>query len=313
MNARNLVARARQLQEALCKTHFGTPLSFLAKFSLVGCSMQQVSNEAAIITTGAGCFMADEGRSFDDTVALVRACHVGHEAAVKLLLAEGLSPSSADAEGNSALCLAAGSGHSAVVRILLDARASLEETDANDQTPFSLASMRGRKEVIRELLDARADLESVSTDGLRPLMMASRANQPQAVNLLLSANADVNAVDEDGATALIWAASSGCTRVLPLLLAARADLEIRDIEGATPLAPISEHLRAQGWGGSVIAVAASSQFCFPVCKVWAASEGAPACFSFELLAASFLPSLEVRRGFWSCFCRPGPDRNFELF
>lgn len=58
-----------------------------------------------------------------DRDALLRACHVGHLAAVRLLLqgpAVGVSAAAVDEAGRSALELAATSGHSAVVRLLAE-------------------------------------------------------------------------------------------------------------------------------------------------------------------------------------------------
>ncbi|CAL1136992.1 unnamed protein product [Cladocopium goreaui] len=59
----------------------------------------------------------------DDRDALLRACHVGHLAAVRLLLqdpAVGVSAAAVDEAGRSALELAASAGHSAVVRLLAE-------------------------------------------------------------------------------------------------------------------------------------------------------------------------------------------------
>ena len=58
-----------------------------------------------------------------DRDALLRACHVGHLAAVRLLLqdpAVGVSAAAVDEAGRSALELAASAGHSAVVRLLAE-------------------------------------------------------------------------------------------------------------------------------------------------------------------------------------------------
>ena len=59
---------------------------------------------------------------FSDHDALLRACHVGHLAAVRLLLQapDGVSAAAVDEAGRSALELAASAGHSAVVRLLAE-------------------------------------------------------------------------------------------------------------------------------------------------------------------------------------------------
>ena len=67
---------------------------------------------------------------FSDTEAFVRACHVGHAAAVRLLLIQG-GPSTAateDISGRSVLELAAKAGHSAVVRLLAEQLVADQET-----------------------------------------------------------------------------------------------------------------------------------------------------------------------------------------
>ena len=56
---------------------------------------------------------------FSDREAWLRACHVGHLAAVRLLGA-AVDADAVDAEGRSGLELAATGGHSAVVRLLAE-------------------------------------------------------------------------------------------------------------------------------------------------------------------------------------------------
>ncbi|CAK8987613.1 unnamed protein product, partial [Durusdinium trenchii] len=179
------------------------------------------------------CFVLFLMAEFSDAEALVRASHVGHEAAVRLLLGQGVSPCAVDTEGRSALSLASKAGHSAVVRLLAEHLVRAGAFESECPSALVLASSHGRKEVVRELLGARADVESRS-DGLHPLAAAAAGNHFATVSALLSANASINATS-DSATPLLWAASSGCNRVLLLLIGARADVQCPDEDGGTPL------------------------------------------------------------------------------
>ncbi|CAJ1341316.1 unnamed protein product [Effrenium voratum] len=151
---------------------------------------------------------------FSDGEALLRASHVGHEAAVRLLLAD--SDARHALRGASPWCgralrAAAKGGHCGVVRLLLDARADLEgELETEDEnesgdSPLVLASSSGRLEVIRELLHRAAEIDRPS-GGLTPLMAASASTASGAsgaLAALLAAGAEVNRRCE-GATALLW-------------------------------------------------------------------------------------------------------------
>eukprot|EP00434_Breviolum_minutum_P032991 symbB.v1.2.029186.t1/scaffold3167.1/size62076/8 len=173
-----------------------------------------------------------------DTEAFVRACHVGHAAAVRLLLIQG-GPSTAateDISGRSVLELAAKAGHSAVVRLLAEQLVADQETwKVQSATALVTASSHGRKEVVRELLEARAAVDARDSEGIHALAAAAAANHFATVSALLSARAAVNVCDSGGATAAVWAAGSGCSRVLLLLLGAGADVQVADEDGGTPL------------------------------------------------------------------------------
>ena len=80
---------------------------------------------------------------------------------VKLLLASDRTEADwKDKNGRTLLQLAARNGHEAVVRLLLAQSADPESRDSDRGTPLSLAAKNGDEAIVRLLLEHGAKLES---------------------------------------------------------------------------------------------------------------------------------------------------------
>ena len=193
--------------------------------------------------------------------------------AVALLLARGVPPGAADANGVTPLHFAAADGNPGIVTLLLAAKVPVDARSASGATPLHYASQRLERlvardgdwrtfkmasnvESVRLLIAAGADVNAAMTDDLKmtPLMIAAAWGLGDVVRALLEAKADVSLKSADGKTALHFAAESVETleirqhgegdqqqlqTVLPTdtiaaLLKAGADPAARDNAGHTP-------------------------------------------------------------------------------
>src|ERR1700722_10044357 len=164
-----------------------------------------------------------DSRSRDDQSPLSIAAQYGHEAVVKLLLAQDdVDINSKDRGGRTPLLWAARRGHEAVVKLFL-ARDDIDvdSKDSGGRTPLSWAVSNGNEAVVKQFL-ARDDVDVDSKDlyGQTPLSWAARYGQEAAVKLFLARDdVDVVSKDSGGRTPLSWATESGHEAVVKLLLA----------------------------------------------------------------------------------------------
>lgn len=179
---------------------------------------------------------AEEGR------ALLHAA-VRHQspAVVEALLAGGIDPEAADADGETALHALAeratidADAPTAILDLLLRHGATLEARDAAGRTALHLATRRDSTIVAALLLDRGADLEARTADGSTPLVVAGEYDA--MVDLLLARGADAAAARADGRTALHLAAADGRLETVRRLAGVAAAIADRD--GATPLHLVS--------------------------------------------------------------------------
>ncbi|MEU2554507.1 ankyrin repeat domain-containing protein [Streptomyces sp. NPDC013313] len=105
---------------------------------------------------------------------------------LRVLLAEGAAPGTADADGWTPLHLAAQAQAPAVVEVLLAEGAAVDVVDRHGNTPLSRAVFcsRGEGGTIRLLLQAGADPDRDNVHGMSPRALALRiANYDVAVHL----------------------------------------------------------------------------------------------------------------------------------
>ena len=125
--------------------------------------------------------------------------------------------------GSEALMRACLIGHTAAVKALLDRGADVNPSDSNGWTPLMEAAFGGHADTIRVLLEEGADVNTKDQTGWTPLMEAASKGHLEAVIVLLAYGADANAKNVKGWTAL-KATPRGNTDIIKLLKEAAADL-----------------------------------------------------------------------------------------
>jgi ankyrin repeat protein len=120
-----------------------------------------------------------------------------------------------------------------MVKVLLAAGAKPTTANRYGVTPLHEAATIGSAPVINALLRAGAKADAAYGEGETALMLAARSGNLESVKLLLEANADVNAAEKfRGQTALMLAANENHAAVVQALLAAGARPNTRSTEYA---------------------------------------------------------------------------------
>jgi ankyrin repeat protein len=165
------------------------------------------------------------------------AAEKGHEAVVKLLLAESLiDPEYKNSKGRTALSLAAEHGCSTVVELLLAMDGvDPNSMDSSSRTPLSRASQKGHVEIAKLLLGKGAKIDSKDFCKLTPLVQAAREGHEEVLKLLLDNGADIDSMNSTRRTPLSFAAGNGHTAVAKLLLDRGAEVDSKDDDRQTPV------------------------------------------------------------------------------
>lgn len=172
--------------------------------------------------------------------SLLAAASAGRLEAVRLLIANGASPTSDNGSGRTLLMAAAGSGVPEVVKEVLSFNPDVNARGAQGRTALMEAVGQwhygterkevNRAEVVRILLDQGADPNLQDDRGNTALI--ERAWYADAALALIRHGANINIQNKDGLTALINSVSPDVARVL---LENGADLYLRDKDGKTAL------------------------------------------------------------------------------
>src|SRR5437867_3024831 len=150
--------------------------------SLVGASA------CAPVATGARPVVA--ARMGGMTTPLLVAARNGHAEIVRLLIAHGAPPDSANAMGETALYLAAEYGHDDVIKALIAAHASVDARAKGNLTPLDVATMYGRFGAVKLLLAAGADANR-EMEGYGALHSAAAGGHGDVVRLLIQHGARI--------------------------------------------------------------------------------------------------------------------------
>ncbi len=169
-------------------------------------------------------------------------CLTGDAESVAAALKEsGISPSRADARGNTPLMIAATAKGSAAdpdkIRLLINAGNKITARNKEGLQALALAARSSdNPDVIAELVHAGADIEEKSPRGWTPLSFAAARNpNPAIVNVLFDLGASVNAQDRERSTPLMLAVRGGnSAAVLNALLDNGADPLLPNSTGKTP-------------------------------------------------------------------------------
>lgn len=165
--------------------------------------------------------------------ALHRAALAGHEAIVRILLAQGSDVMARTSRSDTPLHCAASGGHVRVVKILLAGGAEIDGRGWSGCTPLHLAAMQGHEGVARVLIERGASIEKRNERGDTPLHVGAWRGHVGIVGLLLEKGADVAARDLQGCAALHQAAMGGREEVAKVLIANGADVRSRNRSGKT--------------------------------------------------------------------------------
>ena len=167
---------------------------------------------------------------------LVTAAADQDAAAVAAVLADGVNPNTARADGATALLWAAHWNDLETAGRLLDAGADPNAADDHGVTPLERAAENASLPMVERLLTAGASATVAQTSGLTPLMTAARTGNTAVVQALLDHGADIDATTrETSSTALMWALAAPHPEIVRLLLARGADPTIETTPGFTPL------------------------------------------------------------------------------
>lgn len=157
-----------------------------------------------------------------DERAIVLAAENGDIAAVRRLLAAGVSVNALSQPDNrTALFAAAVTGHLEVAQLLVESGAAV---DFGGRTPPLVAALEGgrRLRVARYLLEHGADVSVEGGVGFQPLLLAAGRGDPNLVRVLLERGAYVHVSSFDSQTPLFVAAREGDPESVRLLLDAGA-------------------------------------------------------------------------------------------
>ena len=173
--------------------------------------------------------------------------------AVRTLIQRGVSPDSADRQGNTLLQIAARSGDLEMVRVLLQAKAKSELRNALGETALMLAAVGGHLEVVRELVQA-GSLVNATDGSWGPLHYAAWRGHLNVCQFLLERGADIDARGVNGITPVMMAVRSGDFETVRYLVWEVANLDLESVDGSTALSwaqrfdlkEIAAHLKAAG-------------------------------------------------------------------
>ncbi|KAL3928280.1 MAG: hypothetical protein SGPRY_002453 [Prymnesium sp.] len=233
--------------------HGSCPLALAAKGACVPALRPAFDQLTTALGRCGGCARASGG-------ALISACRMGDEGAVRLLLEQkaplrhvaslaelgcALSPAQCHAATSalpeSAMVAAALGGHDAVVRVLLEAEPGAADL-ADEQsgvTPLMAAASAGSEACVRVLLRAAAPnaVELCDSSGRNALMLAAAAASGGIdLQILLDAGSDPAARDGRGMSALAHAARGGNLAAIRVLAASVPEtLTAADKNGIVPI------------------------------------------------------------------------------
>lgn len=148
------------------------------------------------------------------TGELRRAAGEGNVAAVRELLASGISVDACSETGETALHAAAARGHALVVQLLLRSGASPHNSETVGFTPLHFTAQNGDVRSGGALVEAGALVDASDQMGRAPLHLAAARGHAPMVAMLCARGAVAGAADHTGNTPLHVATSASVGREL---------------------------------------------------------------------------------------------------
>ena len=143
---------------------------------------------------------------------------------------EGIDPTTAQADGVTALHWAAFWNNLDTLKLLIDRGANVNAENDYGATPLWCGCANRHPEVVARLLAAGANPNLGLRAGESVLMRCVHTGEPSAVRTLLEHGADVNYQEpSQGQTALMWAAATAYPNVTRVLLEFGANVDARTV------------------------------------------------------------------------------------
>jgi ankyrin repeat protein len=201
--------------------------------------------DAMRVLLASGMFEVD-AKDKQGNTALLQATLNGHAAVVKLLLAtDGVNVDSKDFEGKRPLTWAACKGHIEIAKLLLEkSKENVDWGDNEGKSPLLWAAERGHEEMVKLLLTiGEANPDYKGQHGETPWSLAAKMGHEAIVKLLLdTGKVDVNSKNVDSRTPLLLASEYGLKGIVKLLLdTGKVDVNLEDVFSRTPLSVASGH------------------------------------------------------------------------
>lgn len=152
------------------------------------------------------------------------------------LVAHGVDPNAANAQGNPPLYIAIQEDAWKAVNTLVTLpQLQVDLPNSRDETPLMLAAIKGRMDLVKQLIARGA---AVNREGWTPLHYAASSaleGQSEIVALLLENYAFINAQSPNETTPLMMAAGYGTVAVVKQLIAEGAFLDVKNQQGMTAI------------------------------------------------------------------------------
>ncbi len=165
----------------------------------------------------------------------------GHEEVVELLLQQGATINTFNAQGLTPLFMASRDGHEKIVELLSSQQeANLESGDEEAHTPLCVAVANGHLRIFARLLRRGANPHAKDKNGMIPLHIAAKRGNTDAVKSLLKTldggkRGNIDELDNAGNTPLLYASATGKKELVEALVLAGADRNARNRKGETSL------------------------------------------------------------------------------
>jgi ankyrin repeat protein len=178
---------------------------------------------AALALPGLPALAAEQS---DDEVDFFRAAQLDNAAAIKKILARGLSPNVREPGGETGLIVAMRYEANKVATLLMDLPGiDLEAKAPNGNTALMMAAFRQNKPMVLDMIRRGAQ---VNQKGWAALHYAAAGGSVEISTILLDHHAYIDAESPSGMTPLMIAAREGQEAVVALLLEQGADATLKD-------------------------------------------------------------------------------------